>query len=162
MITKTQQKRLNRERKLRKPPLLRTSAKKLLEVKAAILREPELYNQGAAPDLEYDNNLQVDARKSACGTPACMVGWLMWEESKSNPKKYVDLLGEFGGASQGFVEILGVTDEEADRLYVAGFSDEEYEYAARNPEFYRSKGQAREAMLGAARIDLFIESHRLI
>lgn len=170
MITREQRKRLEKARipvKQPLPPLLRVSAKKLCKVRASILKEAALYDQASCPEIFYfddDDNNEIDVIKTACGTPACMVGWLMWEEAQGKPKQYVEMLREFGGSEEGFIEILGITSEEAMDLYAGGFSDEEWARAAKdNPGFRPLRNSpAQQAMLGAARIDLFIERHRLI
>lgn len=115
--------------------LSKETVEKLRAIKAAILAEPELYDQNEFPDI---------ARGHTCTSPCCYVGWAIW---LNNPDEnaYQELLeskGTFG--TQELAEAIGISLRQASTLF-----------SNWNPATKAPMVSAKE---GAKRIDLFISS----
>lgn len=119
--------------------LSKDSIRKLRAVKAAILAEPELYDQTEFPRVGMRHN---------CDTPCCIAGWSVWINNPDR-KAYDKFLSSNSIGSQAMADALGVTHAQAHRL----FSEwpKSGSPAWENP---RTKVAARD---GARHIELFIK-----
>lgn len=115
--------------------LSKESIRKLRAVKAAILAEPELYDQCNFPSSYCGHT---------CLTPCCIEGWAAWVNNP-NPEAYNSGVqrGGFSLATE-----LGITTEEGGLLF-SGWDDA-------FSDAWDFPGTRRGARAGAKRIDHFI------
>lgn len=125
----------------------------LLDTKAQILNESCAYNQG-----HYGLKFKPD-----CGSPACLIGWMMFFALRFRKTKEKDRLYKAffahavkHGASSGYpnptaMEVLGLTDEQFERLYWT----DQWPFGTK-PGSTGDKQQ--DAQFAASRIDRFIIS----
>lgn len=118
--------------------LRKESIKKLRAVKAAILAEPEFYNQKCFPRARH-----------GCNSPCCLTGWAIWLES---PKTYASRLSLKGAFyDEDLASALGISFEQADRLaYGQGFGPFE--------AMWGKSGTMEAARAAAKRIEHFIKT----
>lgn len=114
--------------------LSKETIEKLEAVKAAILAEPELYDQSRAPLSNHN-----------CNTPSCIFGWLSWLYSKRR----------FGRMScEQMADLAGMTYPQFCALYI---SAEGWPEPFRG-DYKSAESYAARAAVAAKRIDLFISS----
>lgn len=115
--------------------LSKESIRKLKAVKAAILAQPELYDQSVFPSAR---------ERHTCNTPCCFAGWAVWLNNP-DPKAYEATIKEKDHiCAKELADALGITGVQAEDLY------ENW-----TPETGNAIGDAAE---GARRIDIFIKS----
>jgi len=125
--------------------LKKSTIQKLELMKACILQEPELYDQG-----EYPNALQGHT----CNTPCCLAGWAAWVLDP-NIKRYNERLRRGNHFdSMTMARDLEITIAQADRLFLYW---PDLPNGERNPAWGKPKTPAS-AKAAAERIDQFIES----
>lgn len=118
------------------------NVKLLRQVKQHIL-------DGDMSDWSYRQNETSGGPK--CGTVGCIAGWAYILGNKFNPEEPDTSDKAWREADQSAIPLLGITDEEADRLfYMSGWPD----------EFWYEAGEDRalQAQKTAARIDHFIKT----
>ena len=114
--------------------LSKESIKRLLQIKAAILAQPELYDQREGPNLAFADG--------GCGAPCCYAGWAAWLDAptEADYRKALDM----GVGPDLLVTHADLNFSQASRL----FSDVD----PRNGRVITSAAQ------GASRIDHFIKT----
>lgn len=118
--------------------LSKGSIRKLRAVQAAILAEPELYNQNKPG--------------ASCGSPCCLAGWAVWN-NYPDATRYELARRRADGyiGNRELAEALEISEDQAVLLY-EDWPDRTWSPAWRNP------GTKEAAVAGANRIDLFINS----
>lgn len=119
--------------------LSKEAIRKLKQIKACILAEPELYNQGVFP---------LSGRHT-CETPCCIAGWAVWVNNPDE-EAYNSFLSKKSFSSVVLAEQLEVTEEQARLLFS--------EWGTEDGPAWTRPGTKEAAKDGAARIDRFIES----
>jgi hypothetical protein len=118
--------------------LSRKTVSILRAVKAAILAQPELYNQSRFPACE-------------CNTPSCIAGWGMWLQNPS-PKAYSASMAESGLAK--WASSFEMSEKQFLPLYVTHLEWPE-PFAAK---YKKAKNEVERAAVAADRIDYFIKT----
>lgn len=116
------------------------SIKKLRAVKAAILAEPEL----------YDQSKWIGTKENPCGTPCCIAGWAVWLNS---PKKYKQLASQSHCSANAAESVLGINDSDR-KLFI--YWPKRFETALR-----KSTSAAESASICALRIEHYIATDGL-
>lgn len=122
--------------------LSKETVQKLETIKACILAEPELYDQG-----EYPSRF----KESTCETPCCIAGWAAWVNNPNIEAFNTRLEDERYFGSNALMRDLGITCMQAQLLF-ADWPEEGFSAAWKKP------GTKAAALAGAKRIDLFIAS----
>lgn len=112
----------------------------LLEVKEAILRQPELYKQ--------ENWIE----KEDCGTTACIAGWTCLLSNRREAEKQLEF-SPFGSfAKDEARHLLGIDFEEAEELFI--YWNDEFK-----TRLFEAKTPREKAQVGADYIDYFISKY---
>jgi hypothetical protein len=116
------------------------------EIRDLILEEPKRYNQGAWK--EWMRRVDEDKRP-ACGTTACVAGWVDTLKSK-RPVRAYDIWRSGGGdkVKKNAICVLGITDRQARYLFGATAVDSRHVV-----------GVEEHARSGAAHIARFMKRH---
>lgn len=87
--------------------LSKESIRKLKAVKAAILAEPELYDQSEFPQHDANHD---------CSTPCCIAGWAVWVNNP-DPEAYNALLRKKSFGVEVMAKALEISGRQAKQLF---------------------------------------------